>query len=62
MRTYDPARDEAEHYAAGMKWQESRPVCSFCGYNITEDYCYKIRGWTICQRCIDDCRESIEEE
>ena len=37
------------------------PKCDLCGEPIYEDYAFRISGDLICERCIEDAREYIEE-
>ena len=35
------------------KWLESRPVCSFCGEHIQDEYAYRINDELICMDCLE---------
>ena len=43
------------------KWLAIRPKCSICGEPIQEESALRLDGNWICQRCVEDNTEWIEE-
>lgn len=48
------------HEKEQERWLASRPVCSWCGEPIQEEYAYKIGDELVCEYCIDERREYID--
>lgn len=44
------------------KWLRRRPVCAYCEQHIQEEYFFRINEEIICERCVKDAREYIEED
>lgn len=43
------------------RWLNSRPVCGVCGRRIQETSALRLDGKWICDRCVEDNTEWIEE-
>lgn len=59
---YDPVEasynaQDAERY----RWEMSRPICDICGEPIQEAVYYRILDKNICEGCLRDCRQWVEE-
>lgn len=59
---YDPVEasfnaKDAERY----RWEMSRPICDICGEPIQEAEYYRIFDKNICEGCLRDCRQWVEE-
>ena len=59
--TDDPVRDAANYEAERERKMQELPICDICGFRINDDYYYKIGGLTICEGCLEDCRENTPE-
>lgn len=55
MAEFDRTEDEKQ------KWLESRPICSICGERIQETSALLLDGEWICDRCVMEHTEWIEE-
>lgn len=38
------------------------PICEWCGEPIQEDYAFRIHGDLVCQHCIEDAKENIDND
>lgn len=57
MFTDDPLRDFLNYSEEQERYMDKLPVCSMCGYHITDEDCYQIDGMTLCERCFDKYAE-----
>lgn len=57
--TNDPERDADRYSEEGEAWVASRPICSECGEQITDDEAYHIRKRWYCRSCMRDFLEEI---
>lgn len=61
MFSSDPVIDYLHHEYEAEKWLQSRPECSICGNHIQEDIALKLDGEWICDRCVSENRQWIDE-
>lgn len=59
-RTDNPVWDAMNKDDEDDKRLKSRPVCSFCGNHIQDEYYYAILGEKICTDCLSGLREWID--
>ena len=62
MMTFDVATTEFNRVEdEKQKWLESRPICSICGERIQETSALLLDGEWICDKCVRENTEWIEE-
>lgn len=42
--------------------ENHRPHCDLCGEPIWDDYAYRIGEYLVCESCMEDSKESVEED
>lgn len=62
MYTDDPERDFLWYSSKQEAWLQKRPVCDCCGEHIQDEKALHIEGKWICNACIEDYTEWIEED
>ena len=62
MMTFDVATTEFNRVEdEKQKWLESRPICSICGERIQETSALLLDGEWICDKCVRENTNWIEE-
>lgn len=61
MWTNDPVADYLRHEIEAEQWLERRPECSICGNHIQEEIALKLDGEWICDKCVSENRQWIDE-
>ena len=54
-------RQEEVHQQLVDAWKEKRPVCNYCGEHITADKALYVNGEWICEDCVEDHMEYVED-
>ncbi len=52
---YSNSEESEERYIRRL------PVCSCCGESIQDEYYFDVYGKVICEHCIEDCREAVDD-
>ena len=59
--TDDPARDADMHDMEQERKRMRRPLCEVCGEHIQDETGINIHGHWICEKCIKDNREHVDD-
>lgn len=62
FRGGDPLDDFNRLDLAQSRWLARRPMCSVCGERIQDEQAIYIEEHWICEQCIKDHREWIDDE